>query len=75
MTGAIFYETTRRSSHLRVLATTCESITRTLGAGLISGVCEVIDPVGTVPEKCVLGLEDEKRRFLKIVGKLPAAAL
>ena len=51
MTGAIFYETTRRPSHLRVLATTCELITRTVGAGLISGVCEVIDPVGTVSLK------------------------
>ena len=35
-----------------------------LGAGLVSGVCEVIDPVGTVHESRVLGLEDEKRRFL-----------
>ena len=36
----------------------------TLGAGLIGGVCEVIDPVGTVHESCVLGVEDDKRRFL-----------
>ena len=36
-------------------------------AGLISGVCEVIDPVGTVHESSVLGLEDEKRCFYLIV--------
>jgi hypothetical protein len=40
-------------------------------------VCELIDPVGAVHESCVLGLEDEIKRdaFLKIVRKLPAAAL
>jgi hypothetical protein len=34
---------------------------------LISGVCEVMDPVGTVHERRVLGLEDEKRRFFSVI--------
>ena len=57
----------RRRSHLRDLATTSEVSTRMLGAGLVSGVCEVIDPVGTVHESRVLGLEDEKRRFFSVI--------
>ena len=52
---------------------TCECITRTLSAGLISGVCEVMDPVGAVHESCVLGLEDEKRRFF-FTPQTPGAA-
>ena len=42
------------AAHLRDLATTGEVSTRTLGAGLVSGICEVIDPVGTVHESRVL---------------------